>query len=81
VVLGPNASSIAPAWAEGNVVSVPQAIDNGYLTNAFPKSYAQNTNEPAHFAFVKDADGQFNFSRPDPEFWRHFEQRILDLQA
>ncbi|MCL4180333.1 MAG: DUF5060 domain-containing protein, partial [Verrucomicrobia bacterium] len=47
----------------------------------FPKSYAYNTNEPARFAFVKGGDGQFDFDRPDPEFWRHFEQRILDLQA
>jgi hypothetical protein len=47
----------------------------------FPKSYAYNANEPAHFAFLKGADGQFDFNRPDPEFWRHFEQRILDLQA
>ena len=24
--------------------------------------------------------GGFNFNRPDPAFWQHFEQRILDLQ-
>ena len=46
----------------------------------FPKSYAFNTNEPALFAFQKGVDGKFDFSRPDPEFWRHFERRILDLQ-
>ena len=46
----------------------------------FPKSYAYNTNEPALFAFEKGADGKFDFNRPDPAFWRHFEQRILDLQ-
>jgi hypothetical protein len=34
----------------------------------FPKSYAYNTNEPAHFAFLKGADGKFDFNRPDPEF-------------
>lgn len=46
----------------------------------FPKSYAYNTNEPSHFPFVRKADGAFDFDRPDPEFWRRFEQRILDLQ-
>ena len=46
----------------------------------FPKSYAYNKNEPEFFAFQKGADGKFDFSRPDPAFWRHFEQRILDLQ-
>mgnify|MGYP000451115915 CR=1 FL=1 len=46
----------------------------------FPKSYAYNQNEPEFFAFQRGADGKFDFSRPDPAFWRHFEQRILDLQ-
>lgn len=46
----------------------------------FPKSYTYNKNEPELFAFQKGANGKFDFSRPDPEFWRHFEQRILDLQ-
>src|SRR4030042_871042 len=46
----------------------------------FPKSYAYNQNEPEFYAFKKGADGKFDFSQPDPAFWRHFEQRILDLQ-
>ncbi len=46
----------------------------------FPKSYAYNKNEPELFAFQKGADGRFDFSRPEPAFWRHFEQRIVDLQ-
>jgi hypothetical protein len=45
----------------------------------FPKSYAYNKNEPDLFAFQKGADGTFDCSRPDPAFWRHLEQRILDL--
>jgi len=46
----------------------------------FPKSYSYNKNEPDLFAFKKGADGKFDFAQPDPEFWRRFEQRILDLQ-
>ena len=47
----------------------------------FPKSYyVANTNEPERFAFLKAADRKFDFSRPDPAFWRHFERRILELQ-
>ena len=46
----------------------------------FPKIYEYNQNEPELFAFQKRADGKFDFNRPDPAFWRHFEQRILDLQ-
>lgn len=46
----------------------------------FPKSYAYSQNEPEWFAFQKKADGTFDFDRPDPAFWHHLEQRILDLQ-
>ncbi|MBX3744755.1 MAG: DUF5060 domain-containing protein [Verrucomicrobiae bacterium] len=46
----------------------------------FPKRYAYNQNEPERFAFRKGADGRFDFTRPDPSFWRHLERRILDLQ-
>jgi hypothetical protein len=46
----------------------------------FPKSYTYNQNEPERFAFQKGADGKFDFTRPAPGFWRHFEKRILDLQ-
>lgn len=46
----------------------------------FPKNYTYNQNEPPNFAFVKKADGSFDFSRPDPAFWHPFEVRILDLQ-
>jgi PKD repeat protein len=47
----------------------------------FPKSYyVANNNEPERFAFQKGADGKFDFNRPDPQFWRRFEERIVDLQ-
>lgn len=46
----------------------------------FPKHYTYNKNEPDFFAFEKKADGSFDFGRPDVDFWRHFEARILDLQ-
>lgn len=46
----------------------------------FPKSYTYNQNDPALYPFGKRADGQFDFDRPDPAFWTHFEGRILDLQ-
>ena len=46
----------------------------------FPKNYTYNKNEPELFAFSKNADGSFDFDRPDPAFWQHLENRILDLQ-
>ncbi len=46
----------------------------------FPKSYAYNQNEPELFAFQKKPDGSLDSDCPDPAFWHHLEQRILDLQ-
>jgi PKD repeat protein len=46
----------------------------------FPKSYVYNKNEPEFFAFKQSADGKFDLNQPDPNFWRHLERRILDLQ-
>ncbi|MBN1816406.1 MAG: DUF5060 domain-containing protein [Sedimentisphaerales bacterium] len=46
----------------------------------FPKAYVYNQNEPEFFAFSRGPDGRFDFHRPDPDFWRHFEKRLLDLQ-
>jgi hypothetical protein len=46
----------------------------------FPKSYAYNSNEPQWFAFARKPDGSFDYDRPQPEFWRHFEKHILDSQ-
>jgi hypothetical protein len=46
----------------------------------FPKSYTYNTNDPPNYPFVRRADGKFDFTRFDPENWRHLERRIADLR-
>jgi hypothetical protein len=46
----------------------------------FPKSFVYNANDPPNYPFVRNADGTFDFTRFDPTNWRHFEQRVLDLQ-
>jgi hypothetical protein len=75
------------AWVHQPEVLQQQTLET--LSNApfnkirfcvFPKWYIHNRVEPELFAFRKRADGKFDFSQPDPAFWRHFEQRILDLQ-
>jgi Domain of unknown function (DUF5060)/Domain of unknown function (DUF5605)/Protein of unknown function (DUF4038) len=47
----------------------------------FPKSYAYNTNEPVYYPFERDASGKNDFARFSPEFFRHLERRIRDLQT
>jgi hypothetical protein len=47
----------------------------------FPKSYLYNSNEPPLHPYARHPDGSWDFSRFDPEFFRHLEKRILDLQS
>jgi hypothetical protein len=44
----------------------------------FPKSYAYNHNEPEFYPFERTA-GKNDFTRPNPAFFRHLEERIADL--
>ena len=46
----------------------------------FPKRYQWNTNEPMLYPFAGAAPRMWDFTRPNPEFFRHFERRVLDLQ-
>ena len=45
----------------------------------FPKRYAWNTNEPPMYPFA-GTPRNFDTARFNPEFFQHFERRILDLQ-
>jgi hypothetical protein len=45
----------------------------------FPKRYSWNTNEPPMYPFV-GTPRNFDTTRFNPNFFRHFEQRLLDLQ-
>jgi hypothetical protein len=45
----------------------------------FPKSYLFNTDEPAVYPFARDREGNWDFTRFDPQFFRHLELRIGQL--
>jgi hypothetical protein len=45
----------------------------------FPKSYLYNTNEPQLYPFEGSLDAGWDFTRPNPRFFRHLERRIRDL--
>ena len=45
----------------------------------FPKHYEYNHNEPPFYPFPRNS-GTHDVTRFDPEFFRHLERRILDLQ-
>ena len=45
----------------------------------FPKAYIFNKNEPIHYPFEKGSDGNWDFTRYNTEFFRHFEKRVGQL--
>jgi len=46
----------------------------------FPKDYAYNKNEPVYYPFEGTPLKDWDITRFNPEFWRHFEKRVLALQ-
>lgn len=46
----------------------------------FPKHYDFNRNEPPHHAFEGSVESGWDFTRFNPEFFRHLEKRIGDLR-
>jgi len=47
----------------------------------FPKSYVYNENEPVYYPFERNAAGHNDYTRFNPAFFRHLEQRVRDLEA
>ena len=45
----------------------------------FPKSYQFNSNEPLYYPFEGSLEEGFDFTRFNPKFFQHLEQRIADL--
>ena len=45
----------------------------------FPKRYSWNENDPELYAFEGTPPNQWDFSRYNPQFFRHLEKRIDDL--
>jgi len=75
------------AWAhqgdelkERTLETLASAPFNKIRMCVFPKHYAYNANEPAYYPFQRDASGAFDWTRFDPAFWRHFEQRVGQLR-
>ena len=47
----------------------------------FPKHYNYNHNDPAHFAFQRNAQGEWDMEHPDFSFWDAFEKRLAELDG
>jgi hypothetical protein len=84
------------ALEEQTLATLKTAPFNKMRMCVFPKHYHFNENEPEYYPFpllsrgssrwdgsfsaAKNTNWSFDFSRFDPAFFRHFEQRIADLQ-
>lgn len=75
------------AWAhqgdaleEQTLRTLAQAPFNKMRMCVFPKDYSYNKNEPVYYAYERQADGSWDFTRFNPAFWRHFEQRVGQLR-
>lgn len=45
----------------------------------FPKDYTYSKNEPVYHPFEKKDDGAFDFTRPNYDYFKHFEKRLAQL--
>ena len=75
------------AWAhqgdemeEQTLKTLADAPFNKMRMCIFPKDYVYNKNEPVYYPFDGKPLKDWDFTRFNPEFWRHFEKRVLDLQ-
>jgi len=74
------------AWAhqgdkleEQTLKTLRSAPFNKMRMCVFPKSYSYNKNEPQFYPFEGTPPRKWDFTRPNPAFWRHFEKRVDDL--
>ena len=74
------------AWAhqgdemeEQTLQTLAEAPFNKMRMCVFPKDYSYNKNEPVYYPFEGEPLKDWDFTRFNPEFWQHFEQRVQDL--
>ena len=75
------------AWAhqggaleEQTLATLKEAPFNKMRMCIFPKSYAYNKNEPQFYPFEGKPLTDWDYGRFNPEFFRHFEQRVGNLR-
>ena len=74
------------AWIHQEEELIQQTLDslqaspfNKIRMCVFPKSYQFNSNEPLFYPFEGSLEEGWDFTRFNPKFFQHLEQRIMDL--
>ncbi|GGN17725.1 DUF5605 domain-containing protein [Streptomyces fuscichromogenes] len=67
--------------AERTLRSLAGSPFNKVRMCVFPKAYLHNTNEPVRYPFQGSPDDGWDFTRPDPAYFRDLEHRVAQLDA
>ena len=68
------------AMEEQTLATLKEAPFNKMRMCVFPKSYSYNKNEPQSYPFEGKPLTNWDYSRFNPAFFRHFEGRVADLR-
>ncbi len=68
------------AMEEQTLETLKKAPFNKMRMCVFPKDYTYNKNEPKYYPFEGRPLKDWDYSRFNPEFFRHFERRVADLR-
>ena len=68
------------AMEEQTLATLENAPFNKIRMCVFPKDYVYNKNEPEYYPFKGSPLKDWDYSRFNPEFFRHFERRVGDLR-
>ena len=69
------------ALEEQTLATLKSAPFNKMRMCIFPKNYDYNKNEPQYYPFPRDAAGNNDLTRFNPDFFAHLEKRIDQLRA
>ena len=65
---------------EQTLATLQETAFNKIRMCVFPKHYPFNANEPVYYPYERNTAGENDFTRFDPAFFRHFEQRLAQLR-
>jgi len=74
-------TSVKQSIQEKTLQTLATAPFNKIRMCVFPKSYSYNQNEPQYYAYEGKPPKDWDFTRFNPSFWRHFETRVRQLRA
>jgi hypothetical protein len=73
------------ALEERTLASLKASPFNKVRMTGYPKWYPFTHHEPRYYPFMgngtEGSGGSWDFTRPNPEFWQHYEQRVAAVAA